>query len=288
MVRFSNVKMVSKDYKLPLTGLFLLLVVFLSSLNSDVYSGSNQWTKSNSNISVGSKPNSIAFGLGNIYVTNSGSDNVSVIDGKTNKVVATIPVGTSPHGVVALDSPVGGFSTIYVTNSGSDNVSVIDGKTNKVVATIPVGTSPHGFVALDSPVGGFSTIYVTNSGSDNVSVIDGKTNNVVATIPVDRHLDSLYKTSDNRTIYTINTISDNVSVIDGKTNKVVATIPVGTSPHDIIGSMLGKLYVTNSGSDNVSVIDGKTNKVVATIPVGTSPHRVALCRSKTYVTNSGS
>ena len=118
MVIFSKVKMVSKDYKLPLTELFLLLVVFLSSLNYAVYSESNEWTKSSSDIPVGSKPNSIAFGLGNIYVTNSGSNTISVIDGKTNKVVATIPVGASPHGVVALDSPVGGFGPIYVTNSG--------------------------------------------------------------------------------------------------------------------------------------------------------------------------
>ena len=175
---------------------------------------------------------------------------------------------------------------IYVTNSGSNTISVIDGKTNKVVATIPVGASPHDIIG--SMLG---KLYVTNSGSNTISVIDGKTNKVVATIPVGSHPNSLYKTSDNRTIggtiYTINTISNTISVIDGKTNKVVATIPVGASPHDIIGSMLGKLYVTNSGSNTISVIDGKTNKVVATIPVGASPHRVALCMSKTYVTNSG-
>ena len=126
MVRFSKVKMVSKDYKLPLTGVFLLLVVFLSSLNSDVYSGSNEWTKSSSNIPVGSKPNSIAFGLGNIYVTNSGSNTISVIDGKTNKVVATIPSGYLPNGVASDET----YSKIYVTNSGSNKVSVINGINN--------------------------------------------------------------------------------------------------------------------------------------------------------------
>ena len=166
MIRFSKVKMVSKDYKLPLTGLFLLLVVFLSLLNSDAYSGSNEWTKSSNNIPVGSKPNSIAYGLGNIYVTNSGSNTISVIDGKTNKVVATIPVGTSPHRVALCRSK------LYVTNSGSDNVSVIDGKTNKVVATIPSGNLPND-VASDET---YSKIYVTNSGSNKVSVINGINN----------------------------------------------------------------------------------------------------------------
>src|ERR1041384_8377806 len=235
MIRFSKVKMVSKDYKLPLTGLFLLLVVFLSLLNSDAYSGSNEWTKSSNNIPVGSKPNSIAYGLGNIYVTNSGSNTISVIDGKTNKVVATIPVGTSPHGVVALDSPVGGFSTIYVTNSGSNTISVIDGKTNKVVATIPVGTSPHDIIG--SMLG---KLYVTNSGSDNVSVIDGKTNKVVATIPVGTspHRVALCRSK----TYVTNSGSDNVSVIDGKTNKVVATIPVSHFPRGIAVADNGFIY----------------------------------------------
>ena len=159
--------MVSKDYKLPLTELFFLLVVFLSSLNSAVYSESNEWTKSSSNIPVGSKPNSIAFGLGNIYVTNSGSNTISVIDGKTNKVVATIPVGTNPHDIIG--SMLG---KLYVTNSGSDNVSVIDGKTNKVVATIPSGYLPNGIASDET----YSKIYVTNSGSNNVSVINGVNN----------------------------------------------------------------------------------------------------------------
>ena len=213
MIRFSKVKMVSKDYKLPLTGLFLLLVVFLSLLNSDAYSGSNEWTKSSNNIPVGSKPNSIAYGLGNIYVTNSGSNTISVIDGKTNKVVATIPVGTSPHGVVALDSPVGGFSTIYVTNSGSNTISVIDGKTNKVVATIPVGTSPHDIIG--SMLG---KLYVTNSGSDNVSVIDGKTNKVVATIPSGNLPNDVASDETYSKIYVTNSGSNKVSVINGISN----------------------------------------------------------------------
>jgi len=117
MVMFSKVKMVSKDYKLPLTGLFLLLVVFLSSLNFAVYSGSNEWTESSSNISVGSKPNSIAFGLGNIYVTNSGSNTISVIDGKTNKVVATISSGYLPNGVASDETYSNGINNIGSTQN---------------------------------------------------------------------------------------------------------------------------------------------------------------------------
>jgi DNA-binding beta-propeller fold protein YncE len=46
-----------------------------------------------------------------------------VIDGKTNKVVATITSGYLPNGVASDET----YNKIYVTNSGSNNVSVING-----------------------------------------------------------------------------------------------------------------------------------------------------------------
>ena len=70
-----------------------------------------------------------------IYVTNDSSDNVSVIDGASNTVVATVAVGSYPHGVAVNPNT----NRIYVANSVSNNVSVIDGATNTVVATVPVG-----------------------------------------------------------------------------------------------------------------------------------------------------
>ena len=41
----------------------------------------------------------------NAYITNLGSNTVSVIDTKTNKVTATIPVGAGPHGLCVWPQP---------------------------------------------------------------------------------------------------------------------------------------------------------------------------------------
>jgi YVTN family beta-propeller protein len=83
------------------------------------------------------------------YVTNAGSDDVSVIDTASNTVTATIPVGTSPFGVAV--TPNGAF--VYVTHNLcriSDDVSVIDTTTNTVTATIPVGSCPEGVAVTPS------------------------------------------------------------------------------------------------------------------------------------------
>ena len=95
---------------------------------------------------------------GYIYVADTGSNTVSVIDGANNTVIATIPVGRGPSGVVY--DPSNGY--IYVTNYFSDSVSVINGKT--VIATIPVGSRPAGVVY--DPSNGY--IYVANAVSGTV------------------------------------------------------------------------------------------------------------------------
>jgi YVTN family beta-propeller protein len=75
----------------------------------------------------------------NAYITNQSSNDVSVIHTATNKVVATIPVGTFPFGVAVTQDG----SKVYVANRGSGTVSVIATATNTVLTTIPAaGTSP--------------------------------------------------------------------------------------------------------------------------------------------------
>ncbi|MCN4258324.1 PE domain-containing protein, partial [Mycobacterium tuberculosis] len=59
---------------------------------------------------------------GNIYVTNQGSNTVSVIDPVTNTVTGSITDGNGPSGVAV--SPVTGL--VFVTNFDSNTVSVID------------------------------------------------------------------------------------------------------------------------------------------------------------------
>src|SRR5258708_6430333 len=77
----------------------------------------------------------------NAYITNQGSNTVSVIDTATNAVSATIPVGINPIGVAV--NPDG--SKIYVANLNARTVSVIDKVTNIVITTIPVGSQPVAF-----------------------------------------------------------------------------------------------------------------------------------------------
>jgi YVTN family beta-propeller protein len=126
----------------------------------------------------------------NAYITNSGSNSVSVIATATNTVVdvpgscsPAICVGTAPFGVAV--TPDG--SRVYVANADSKSVSVIATATNTVVdvpgscsPAICVGSFPVG-VAV-TPDG--SKVYVANDGSNSVSVIATATNTTGSPISV--------------------------------------------------------------------------------------------------------
>lgn len=81
------------------------------------------------------------------YVTNLGSNNVSVINTSTNTVLATIPVGSEPYGIVA--SPDG--SVIYAGNAGDSTISIISTATNSVISTLPIAGGVTGIAVGGAP-----------------------------------------------------------------------------------------------------------------------------------------
>jgi YVTN family beta-propeller protein len=179
------------------------------------------------------------------YVTNHGSDTVSVIDTATNMVVATVtdagkPFANVPFGVaVTLDG-----KHAYVTNNGSSSVSVIDTAMNMVVATValPAGSEPRG-VAI-TPDGKHA--YVVNHGSNTVSVIDTGMNTVAATVAVGPQPYGVTITPDGKHAYVANfgnfsVPGTTVSVIDTTTNppSVVATVAVGAMPVGVASRRTG-------------------------------------------------
>ena len=107
-------------------------------------------------ITVGDDPQCVALTPDNkkAYVTNHGSNTVTVIDALTYQVIKTITVGTEPFGCAL--TPDG--TKLYVANFSSDDVSVIRTSDDKVIRTIKrVGPKPRAIAITDDG----STAYVT-------------------------------------------------------------------------------------------------------------------------------
>jgi YVTN family beta-propeller protein len=231
-------------------------------------------------INVGMTPSAIAVNAATnkIYVANSYSNNVTVIDGATN-ATSTVIAGTGPI-AIAVNAAT---NKIYVANYNSDNVTVIDGATN-MASTVSVGTNPFA-IAVNAVT---NKIYVANINSDNVTIIDGATN-MASTVNAGNSPRAIAVNAATNKIYVANFNSANVTVIDGATD-MASTVNAGTNPFAIaVNAATNKIYVANYGSANVTVIDGVTN-MASTVNAGTGPRAIAVnaATNKIYVANYGS
>ncbi|NIM52244.1 MAG: beta-propeller fold lactonase family protein, partial [Gemmatimonadales bacterium] len=84
-------------------------------------------------IPVGRSPHAVDVNprTNRVYVANRESNEVTVIDGESLEVLATVAVGEEPWDV-AVDPTTG---RIFVSNHRSGTVSVIDGHRNSIIRT---------------------------------------------------------------------------------------------------------------------------------------------------------
>lgn len=102
---------------------------------------------------------------------NAGDGTVSVLDGETDGVVATVQVGDHPYSI-ASDSSAG---RIYVTHTHSNQLTVIDAATN-LVSSIEVG-SPD-LLVIDQKS---HTVYLLSCEMGDLAILNGVTHAIIRT-----------------------------------------------------------------------------------------------------------
>ena len=225
------------------------------------------------------------------YITNQGSHDVSVIDLATQKLVATVPVGRSPAGVVASSRA----GRVFVSNPDSKTISVIDMRTQKVVATLAGGQGP---VGIDAAPDG-SRLYAADWFANRLLVFDiGMTAEVaagrdtpVASIEVG-HAPAGVAASDRAgMVFVAERDDDSVALVDVNTGRVRLRARVGSHPFALLfDAPRQRLYALNVQSDDVSVLDTREPgrlDLIATVKVGKAPYGAALTADGRllYVTN---
>jgi YVTN family beta-propeller protein len=140
------------------------------------------------------------------YISNGGSNTVTVLDLVYLRQDRTLQVGANPTDLVA--NPV--RNEIYAVNTQSGTLSVIDAEANHVAATISVHRLPT-FIAVD-PTG--HRAYVVNSGSNTVSVLDLDRRREIAVAGTGEQPGVDRISPDGRSLVVSNRASGSVSVFD--------------------------------------------------------------------------
>jgi YVTN family beta-propeller protein len=221
------------------------------------------------------------------YVTNGGSNSVTVLDVVNVRQDRTIPVGAGPTGVAVNPRR----NEVYVVNTGSNSVSVIDAEKNRVVAQIAVHRRPSSIsVSQDGTRG-----YVANSGSNNVSVLDLGERREIAAIGVGESPEVAAVSPDGNTVVVSNRASGSVSLVDTKSLRVrsvwsgcpgatdIAVLPDSNKAfvacsggHQVMALSLAKPANTATRRRRIDADSARADSLLALLDVGTTPVNLAL------------
>jgi YVTN family beta-propeller protein len=189
---------------------------------------------------------------------------VSVLDGATDKVIATIPInaanGIGLEGIAV--NPV--TNRIYRADVSHVQVDVIDGFSNATVANISLGGQQPLGLAVDF---GTNQVIATINGNQ-IAVIDGRSNTILRRIAVGSETANTAVNSFTSRAYVTNEFSapSTVGVVNLLNSKVVANVSTGANPFGVAVDIFSNLvFVTNLGDQTVSVIDGRTNAKIASV-----------------------
>jgi YVTN family beta-propeller protein len=218
-------------------------------------------------IPVGTTPSALARGMGAVWVSNTDDDTVDRIDPEMHTIRQTIRVGNGPSGIAFGDG------SVWVTNSLSGTVSRIDSTVNRVVDTIRVGNAPSGIASTDG------SIWVANTGDDTVTKIDVTRDRPSKTIEVA----ATELAFGDGTLWATETDANRVVRIDPATGDV-QSVAVGNGPTGIAFGG-GSVWVANSLDGTVTHIDPETNAGVADTTVGNGPTALATDRNGVWVSN---
>jgi YVTN family beta-propeller protein len=236
-----------------------------------------------------------------IYVTNENSGDLSVIDGSTLDVLATVPLGKRPRGIHA--SPDG--KTIYVALSGSpiggpgvdesklpppdktaDGIGVFDVQQNKLLRLIQSGSDPENFdLSRDG-----RHIFVSNEDDSKASMIDVASGKVTKAFAVGEEPEGVKIAPNRKFVYITSEDTGTISVIDIAAEKIIKTFKVGRRPRSVAFMPNStRAYVNAENDGTVTVVDCTKHEAVETITLGErgviKPMAVLLSRdaSKLYV-----
>ncbi|WP_327244257.1 YncE family protein [Streptomyces sp. NBC_01320] len=220
-----------------------------------------------------------------IYVPNTNSNTVSVIDPKTYKVIKTIPVGHQPQHVV----PSWDLKTLWVNNDLGDSLTPIDPATGKPGKTVPV-SDPYNLYF--TPDGKYAIVMA--SMDRELVFRDAHTMKTAKTVPVDcsgvNHADF---SMDGRYFIVSCEFSGELLKVDTAKMKIVGQqkLPFkGAMPQDVKLSPDGsKFYIADMIANGMWVLDGKKFTTPKLLPTGKGAHGLYVSRDSKvmYISNRG-
>jgi YVTN family beta-propeller protein len=213
-----------------------------------------------------------------VYVPNSESNSVSVINPRTYKVIDQFPVGALPQHVV----PSYDLKTLWVNNDAGNSLTPIDPATGKPGRAVPV-TDPYNLYF--TPDGRYAIVVEERLHTLDFRDPHTMRSDHTLSVPCDgvNHMDF---TADGRYLLASCEFGGGVIKVDLRRQRVVGrlTLDSGGMPQDVKLSPDGKVfYVADMMANGVWIVDANRLRKVGFIPTGRGAHGLYVSRDSKYL-----
>jgi YVTN family beta-propeller protein len=219
-----------------------------------------------------------------VYVPNSISNTVDIIDPATYKIIGHFDVGKQPQHVV----PSWDLKRLWVLNDMGDSLTAIDPKTGKKGETVPVD-DPYNMYY--TPDGKFAIVVA--EARQRLDFRDAQTMKLVDSVKVNcKGIDHMDFTTDGKFLIASCEFAAELLKVDVAARKVVGSLKLekGGMPQDVKTSPDGKVfYIADMVANGVYLIDPDSFKRIGFIETGKGTHGLYVSRDSKvlYISNRG-
>jgi len=220
-----------------------------------------------------------------VYVTNSASDTIDVIDPRTNVVVQVIHGIALPHGIAF--SPDG--TRLYISNESESVLDIVDRKSGDILDKVPLSGRPNNIAITKD---GGRVLVGIRSTAGVVDVVNTASQKRTKSISVDGSVHNVYVTPDGK--YAVSGSIENkaASVIDLATEKMIWEIkfdrPVRPMAFETrADGATRRIFVQLSGLNGFAVVDFAKRAEVTRIKLPDQPGGFGIAEGRTGTPSHG-
>ncbi|QYN24793.1 YncE family protein [Amycolatopsis sp. DSM 110486] len=219
---------------------------------------------------------------GLVYVTDSNSGSVAVIDPAAGRVTTIITVGGKPSDV-AVDSAA---NRVYVANPPGGTVIALDALSHQTMSVVGAGAGASS-LAVDSAA---NKVYAVSDTLGTLAILDtlSLTTQRIVAAPKPS-LAGIALDTGRRIAYCTSPTTDSVEVYDIDAGKFTSSAGVGASPTGVVvHEASGTVFVANSAIHHMSIVDAVTREQSKTVLLRSEASAIAVHQgTDTIYTNGG-
>jgi YVTN family beta-propeller protein len=217
-----------------------------------------------------------------VYVPNSQSNTVDVIDPATLQVIDHYPVGALPQHVV----PSWDMQTLYVNNNNGNTLTPIDPRTGKPGRDISIDDPYNLYFSPDG-----TKAIVMAERNNKVDFYDPRSWALIKAVPIPfKGVNHAEFTADGKTMVASCEFSGYLVRIDLASMQITGQLNIGGKPVDLKLSPDGSvMFNANETRNGVSVVDWQNMQEVRFLPTGKGTHGLYPSRDgrQLYASNRG-